>query len=128
MVIRNRIENERKKDTYDGGEIFTAVVVTLLLSNFLIFMILAASGAFDNPYKELGIDINEIGIKYFLEQYPEYEGCDIKYYPEGINNYEEVKGNCDGKKLEIHFKEDDNLPPLDEYFIQQLKEKGIWGN
>ena len=123
-MIKNKIENgsERKEtETYSSGDVIGFCILSIIL---MLILLAFCFGAFDNPYKELGINENQLAYNLLMETYPEYERCEVKYYNSWAVK-EEVDIFCEGKERIIFYFDKNNLQPLDEYFIEQIKEKGI---
>ena len=122
-MIKNKIENgsERNK-TYNSGDVIGFCILTLVVMLILLTFVF---GAFDNPYKKLGIDKNQIAYNLLIETYPEYEGCEVKYYNSWIIRGEEVDIFCEGEKRIVFYFDKNDLKPLDDYFLEKLKENNI---
>lgn len=70
----------KKKEIYlTEGEGFGFVIIGFLLGCFVLTFALFAFGAFEEPYKKLGVSEDSLARYHVLKYYPEYENCSIVY-------------------------------------------------
>lgn len=138
-MIKNRIEtkNKKKSNCRYGEDIGTAIFFTFIVTCGLLFIILDEVGAFDTPYEELGIERDDVAYAYVVEQYPQYEGCDIHYY-KGANK-EKVKIKClledEGglkktypNEVEMTYYFEFTDKTLNEYFLEDYNKNDCWSS